>query len=61
MARSLAWLREAGFSAATLWVLDTNRIGIGFYEVGGWEPDGTVRIDESFGAPLREIRHRIEL
>ena len=59
--RSLDWLRGAGFSAAMLWVLDTNEIGRGFYERGGWRLDEASKLDESFGAPLREIRYRIGL
>lgn len=61
MGRSLDWLRDAGFSAAMLWVLDTNEIGRSFYERGGWRHDDTIKIDESFGAPLRELRYRIGL
>ena len=61
MVRSLDWLRDAGFAAAMLWVLDTNAIGRGFYEQGGWRLDEAVKIDESFGAPLREVRYRIGL
>ena len=59
--RSLEWLRDAGFAAAMLWVLDTNSIGRQFYERGGWRLDEAVKIDESFGAPLREVRYRIGL
>jgi GNAT superfamily N-acetyltransferase len=58
---SLAWLADAGFTEAMLWVLDANRSGRSFYERGGWEHDGVVRIDEGFGAPLRELRYRIAL
>lgn len=61
MVRSLKWLRDAGFSASMLWVLDTNEIGRGFCERGGWRLDEAVKIDESFGSPLREIRYRIGL
>ena len=61
MVRSLDWLREAGFSAAMLWVFDTNEIGRGFYERGGWRLDEAIKIDDSFGAPMRELRYRIGL
>lgn len=59
--KSLDWLRDAGFAAAMLWVLDTNTIGRSFYERGRWRLDDAVKIDESFGAPLREVRYRIGL
>ena len=58
---SLDWLRGAGFSAAMLWVLDTNEIGRGFYQRGGWRLDEASKLDESFGAPLSEVRYRIGL
>src|SRR5262249_38412953 len=34
-------LRLAGFDRATLWVLETNELGRGFYERKGWVWDGT--------------------
>jgi GNAT superfamily N-acetyltransferase len=61
MVRSLAWLGDAGFSEAMLWVLDTNTIGRTFYERGGWRHDESVKVDDSFGAPLREVRYRMGL
>lgn len=33
-------LRAAGFGRATLWVLEANARGRGFYEHTGWAPDG---------------------
>ena len=39
--RALAVLRDAGFDRATLWVLEANERGRGFYEHVGWRPDGT--------------------
>ena len=36
-----ALLREAGFTRATLWVLETNERGRRFYERHGWTFDGT--------------------
>jgi len=38
--RALAALRDAGFDRATLWVLEANERGRGFYEHVGWAPDG---------------------
>lgn len=39
--RALAGLRTAGFGLATLWVLEANRRGRGFYEHEGWRHDGS--------------------
>ena len=39
--RALDALRAAGFGRATLWVLEANERGRGFYEHVGWRPDGT--------------------
>jgi GNAT superfamily N-acetyltransferase len=38
--RAMAALRDAGFERATLWVLEANTRGRGFYEHVGWAPDG---------------------
>ncbi len=59
--KSLGWLRDAGFSAAMLWVLDTNITGREFYDGGGWRLDETTKVDDSWGAPLHEVRYRIGL
>lgn len=56
--RALAGLREAGFSAATLWVLDTNLRATRFYESASWTPDGAVKADKREGYELHEIRYR---
>ncbi len=61
MAQSLAWLRDSGFFAATLWVLDTNARGRAFCEAGGWRLDDATKIDETFGESLSEVRYRIGL
>ncbi len=39
--RALAALRDAGYTRATLWVLEANPRGRGFYEHVGWTFDGT--------------------
>jgi GNAT superfamily N-acetyltransferase len=39
--RALTALRESSFTRATLWVLEANARGRGFYEHMGWIPDGT--------------------
>lgn len=38
-------LRTQGYNEATLWVLDTNARGIGFYTAKGWQPDGATKVD----------------
>lgn len=59
--QSLAWLRDSGFFAATLWVLATNTRGRAFCDAGGWRLDDATRIDETFGESLPEVRYRIGL
>jgi GNAT superfamily N-acetyltransferase len=61
MAAALARLREAGSRWATLWVLSTNDRARRFYEVGGWQVDGTERTEHIGGAPVAEVRYRREL
>jgi GNAT superfamily N-acetyltransferase len=39
--RALHALRGASYSRATLWVLEANHRGRGFYGHVGWTPDGT--------------------
>lgn len=58
MVTALADLAAAGFSEATLWVLDTNARGRTFYERGGWRPDGAVREEKAGPSTLRELRYR---
>jgi GNAT superfamily N-acetyltransferase len=58
MAASVQTLAEAGFTGASLWVLDGNTAARGFYEHAGWVVDGTDRVDELRGFPLREVRYR---
>jgi GNAT superfamily N-acetyltransferase len=58
MTEALARLAEAGYTEATLWVLDTNARARRFYEAAGWKPDGAVMVDESRGFPLSEVRYR---
>ncbi|MEU8242372.1 GNAT family N-acetyltransferase [Actinoplanes missouriensis] len=61
MAAGLDALRAAGFTAATLYVLDTNVAARRFYEAAGWWADGGTLVDESRGFPITEIRYRREL
>jgi GNAT superfamily N-acetyltransferase len=54
-------LRERGFEAATLWVLETNERARRFYEVAGWAPDGTVT-NERVDCEMRPtMRYRVDL
>lgn len=59
MEQSLDHLRPH-FTAATLWVLETNRRGRRFYEKGGWLPDGASQPLERFGGAI-EVRYVIDL
>jgi ribosomal protein S18 acetylase RimI-like enzyme len=51
--------REKGFKENVLWVLEKNKIGIGFYEKNGYRKDGKVQEIEKLKAT--EIRYRKEL
>jgi ribosomal protein S18 acetylase RimI-like enzyme len=54
-------LRERGFHAATLWVLESNERTRRFYEVAGWKPDGT-STSERVDCEMRPtVRYRVEL
>lgn len=61
MAAALAHLAEGGYPRAALWVLDTNRRARRFYEATGWHRDQAVKVDDSRGFPITEIRYRREL
>lgn len=41
-----ASLKAAGFTTATLWVLEANLRARGFYERQGWAPDGARKLDD---------------
>ena len=51
-------LTETGFSAATLWVLETNARARRFYESAGWAADGATKTDRRGDIELREVRYR---
>ena len=57
----LAALAAAGFTQATLWVLESNTRARRFYEAGGWSADGTAKLDDSRGFALSEVRYRRSL
>ncbi|GAB2937174.1 GNAT family N-acetyltransferase [Nonomuraea fastidiosa] len=61
MTEAMRTLREAGYSSATLWVLEGNDRAIRFYERMGWRPDGTVKDAVIGGREVRELRYRCEL
>jgi ribosomal protein S18 acetylase RimI-like enzyme len=54
-------LQVAGHRTVTLWVLDTNIRGRGFYERVGMRPDGATKREERRGMSLDEVRYRGEL
>ncbi|HEY3111992.1 MAG TPA: GNAT family N-acetyltransferase [Chloroflexota bacterium] len=61
MRQALADMRARGYRAALLWVLDANDRARRFYEHFGWRPDGTVKEEQLWGAPVCEVRYRIAL
>ena len=55
------WLKEQGFNAVTVWVLDSNRRGRRFYEAAGLKLDGAAKT-QPFGSFLaHEVRYRRDL
>lgn len=56
-------LRTAGFTEATLWVLDSNERARSFYEHAGWRLDGSVRSDRigELRTLVDEVRYRLTL
>ncbi|MPZ99320.1 MAG: GNAT family N-acetyltransferase [Dehalococcoidia bacterium] len=65
MAHALDDLRERGYRAVVLWVLEGNARARRFYEIGGWTPDGA-HAERLFPAggldwPAVEVRYRREL
>ena len=54
-------LRARGFTAATLWVLETNERARRFYEVAGWRTDGTETTERVDCEMRPTIRYRVEL
>jgi ribosomal protein S18 acetylase RimI-like enzyme len=49
MAHARRRLKEQGFAAAVLWVLQGNERAASFYEREGWKPDGATREEEPYG------------
>ena len=54
-------LRERGFEAVTLWVLETNERARRFYEAAGWTHDGTVTSERVDCEMRPTVRYRIDL
>lgn len=61
MTSAMAALTDAGYSFATLWVLDTNRRARKFYEAGPWRIDGATKREHAGQFVFQEIRYRCEL
>ena len=59
-ARAIAYLREAGYSEATLWVLEHNLRARSWYERLGWRPTGERKHVYAPGQ-IDDIRYRISL
>jgi GNAT superfamily N-acetyltransferase len=59
--RALAGLRDAGFSRATLWVLEANGRARRFYESADWELDEATKVDARDGFELHEVRYRRDI
>jgi ribosomal protein S18 acetylase RimI-like enzyme len=60
-AHAVGDLRERGFHAATLWVLESNERTRRFYETAGWKPDGA-STSEHVDCEMRPtVRYRTEL
>jgi ribosomal protein S18 acetylase RimI-like enzyme len=54
-------LRERGFRAATLWVLETNERARRFYEIAGWKHDGAVTSEHVDCEMRPTMRYRVDL
>lgn len=54
-------LRDAGRTAATLWVLAGNERAALFYARHGWTPDGATKTDWRDDVRLDEVRYRLDL
>jgi GNAT superfamily N-acetyltransferase len=59
--RGLTELRRRGYREAVLWTEERNARPRRFYEQAGWQVDGGTRERAFLGAPIREVRYRIDL
>jgi ribosomal protein S18 acetylase RimI-like enzyme len=60
-AHAVTDLRERGFDAITLWVLETNERARRFYEAAGWKPDGTITSERVDCEMRPTVRYRTTL
>lgn len=58
MTAGLTKFSSCGYREATLWVLDSNARARRFYAAAGFQPDGALKVDDSRGFPLSEVRYR---
>jgi len=58
MAHATDELRSRHYTLAVLWVLEANSRARRFYEIGGWERDGGVRVERAPEGERREVRYR---
>lgn len=56
LATAARTLAAGGATRGVAWVPDADRASRGFYTRAGWFPDGTSRVLDAGGRPLREIR-----
>lgn len=61
LAHAVDDLRERGHPRAALWVLEENERARRFYEVAGWECDGTVKEGAGSDGWPDEVRYRLDL
>jgi ribosomal protein S18 acetylase RimI-like enzyme len=60
MAHARRRLKEQGFEAAVLWVLQGNERAANFYEREGWAADGAVREEEPYGITSNVRRFQLK-
>jgi ribosomal protein S18 acetylase RimI-like enzyme len=60
MAHARSRLREQGFEAAVLWVLQGNDRAASFYEREGWRPDGATREENPYEIVSNVRRFHLE-
>jgi GNAT superfamily N-acetyltransferase len=61
LADAIGDLRQRGYRAALLWVLESNVRARRFYEIAGWRGDGMTKTERRSSVDLRELRYRIQL
>jgi len=54
-------LRERGFGAATLWVLESNDQARRFYDLAGWKLDGATTSERNDCLNYPTVRYRVDL